>query len=81
MAWRADMTQSTDFTRIILPDGSGRTVTGQLGLVPGMTINRGDIAEWPELNGWKVYEKHTGYGGRCERGKWRGGSCLYLLVN
>ena len=72
---------STKYTRIVLPDGNGRTVAGQLGFVPGMSIHKGDIAEWPELNGYKVYERKTGYGGRFEHGKWVGGSCTYLLVN
>ena len=71
---------ATDFTRLVLPDGNGRTVSGQLGFVPGMNICKGDIAEWPELNGWKVVERRTGYGGRCERGEWRGGSCTYLML-
>ena len=71
---------STDFTRIVLPDGNGRTVTGQLGWEPGMNICKGDIAEWPELNGYRVYRKEFGHGGRCERGEWRGGTCLYIYV-
>ena len=74
------MTKSTDFTRLVLPDGNGRTVTGQLGWVPGMTIRKGDIAEWPELSGWTVISMDFGHGGRCERGEWRSGTCLYLML-
>lgn len=72
---------STDFTRIVLPDGNGRTVLGQLGFQVGEKIHKGDVAEWPELNGYTVYNRSIGDGGRCERGKWRGGSCLFLFVN
>ena len=69
---------STEFTRLVLPDGNGKTVAGQLGWVVGQTIRRGDVAEWPKLNGWKVRRRHIGFGGRTERGVYRSGSCLYL---
>lgn len=74
--------ESTDFTRIVLPDGNGRTVAGQLGFVIGETIHKGDVAEWPELNGYTVYRRDFGTGGRCDyRGIYQHGTQLTLLVH
>lgn len=77
-----DTGKSADFTRIVLPDGNGRTVTGQLGWSVGETIRKGNVAEWPELNGYRVYRREFGRGGRCNyRGEYQSGTCLFLLVN
>ncbi len=82
MTSQTTQTESTAFTRIVLPDGNGRTVTGQLGFQVGERIHKGDVAEWPELNGYRVYRREFGHGGRCDyRGIWQGGTCLHLLVN
>ena len=73
---------SSTFTRIVLPDGTGRTLSGQLGFQIGETIHKGDVAEWPELNGWRVYDRHFS---ETTKSNFRGiperGSCLFLLVN
>lgn len=70
----------TDFTRIVLPDGNGRTVAGELPHRPGDVIARGEVAEWPELSGWCIRRREEFPGGRCEGGVWRAGSCTYLMV-
>jgi hypothetical protein len=48
----ADM--SNEFTRIILPDGTGREVNCQK-LFVGERIQPGDIKEWPALGNYTVY--------------------------
>jgi hypothetical protein len=74
--------ESTDFTRIVLPDGNGRTLTRQLGFQVGETIHKGDVHEWPELSGYRVYRREFSTGGRCnQRGEWQSGTCLFLLVS
>jgi len=76
------MNESTKFTRIILPDGNGKTVSGQLGFQVGERIMKGDVAEWPELSGYRVYARQFGIGGRCNyRGEYESGTCMNLLVN
>jgi len=82
MTTHPDTGESTAFTRIVLPDGNGRTLTGQLGFQAGETIHKGDVAEWPDLNGYKVYRREFGMGGRSNpRGGYESGTCLFLLVS
>jgi hypothetical protein len=72
---------ATDFTRIILPDGNGRIVEGELGFQVGEVIHTGSIAEWPQLNGYRVVLRRESVGGRRDsRGVYRSGSCTELFV-
>lgn len=75
-------TTYTDYTRIILPDGKGRTFPGQLPLRVGQQINREDLAQWPELNGWEVYSCSFDRNGcHNERNEWTpGASCLFVYL-
>jgi hypothetical protein len=47
------------YTRIILPDGTGRNVNCQVFNV-GQLINPGDVKEWPELGNYSVYRVISG---------------------
>jgi hypothetical protein len=72
---------ATDFTRIILPDGSGRTVEGELGFQVGEVIHTGQVADWPQLDGYRVVLRRQSVGGRRDsRGIYRSGSCTELYV-
>lgn len=81
MTSQTTQTESTDFTRIVLPDGTGRTLTGQLGFQVGEKIHKGDVAEWPELNGWTVYSRTFGIGSSVCLGQDKPGTCLMLMVH
>lgn len=71
---------STKYTRIDIPDGTGRTVSGYLDFTIGEIIRKGDVVEWPELNGYRVTGKSQGFGSKFERGYWHGGTCTYLRL-
>jgi len=71
-----------EFTRLILPDGTGKTLVGEMPIHVGDKIVRHTIPEWPSLNGWVVSRIETGYGGRCDhRGVWAGGDTLHVFLN
>lgn len=75
------MTQTIQFTRLILPDGTGKTLEGWMPVSVGDKIVKHTIPDWPDLNGWAVKRIDVGYGGRCDyQGHWNGGDTLHVFL-
>lgn len=69
------------FTRLILPDGTGKTLVGEMPIHLGNKITSHTIPDWPSLSGYTVSRIDTGYGGRCDyRGVWAGGDTLHVFL-
>lgn len=69
------------FTRLILPDGTGKTLDGEMPIHVGDKIVSHTIPGWSALNGWVAHRVETGYGGRCDyRGAWAGGDTLHVFL-
>lgn len=70
-----------EFTRLILPDGTGKTLVGEMSIHTGDKITHSVIPGWPNLNGYTVERITQGYGGKCDyQGHWAGGDTLHVFL-